>query len=99
VSAEIFPWDLNVNILLIFFRFPTLQCKQMFTKRIIVSTPESKYHMKARTLFASILKSFSVELYRPMNLSQKGVLSVIIHRFCWIGAYSHNWVWNGLEVL
>jgi len=28
----------------------------------------------------------------------KGVLSVIRYRFCWIGAYPHNWVWKRLEL-
>jgi len=33
-----------------------------------------------------------------LRICDKGVLSVILYRFCWIGAYSHYWVWNGLEL-
>ena len=33
-----------------------------------------------------------------LRICHKGVLSVILYRFCWIDAYSHNRVWNGLEL-
>jgi len=32
-----------------------------------------------------------------LRICNRGVLSVILYRVCWIGGYSHNWVWNGLE--
>jgi len=67
-------------------------------KTLYCSTPQRKCPMKARALFASIFKSFSSELYT--NLPQRcKILSVIPYRFCWIGTYSHNWVWNGPELL
>jgi len=67
---RIFSRGWNVDILLIFFRLLTLQCKRMFTKRFTVSTPQRKCPMKARALFASVLQFFQVELYRPTNLPQ-----------------------------
>ena len=33
-----------------------------------------------------------------VRICHKGVLSGNRHRFCWIGAYSHNWVRNGPEL-
>jgi len=33
-----------------------------------------------------------------LRICNKGILSVILYRFCWMGGYSHNWVWNGLEL-
>jgi len=40
---------------------------------------------------------FQVGLY-TVRVCHKRVHSVIRYRFCWIGAYSHNWVWNGPEL-
>ena len=33
-----------------------------------------------------------------IRICHKGILFVIRYRFCWIGAYPHNWVWNGPEL-
>ena len=66
-----FPRGCNVDILLIFFRLLTLQCKRTFTKRFTVSTPQRKCPTKARAPFASILKSFSSGAVGYTNLPQR----------------------------
>ena len=86
----------NVDILLIVFRFMTLQCKWVLTRRFTV------LHHKGNAPWKHVLHShlfwnlFLVELYT--NLPQRcRLLYVIRYRFCWIGTYSHNRVWNRPE--
>jgi len=61
----------NVDILLIFFKLLTLQCKWTFKKRFTVSTPRRKFPMQARAPFASILKSLSSGAVGYTSLPQR----------------------------
>jgi len=49
----------KVDILLIIFRFLTMQCKQTFTKRFSLSTPQRKYPMLRQKSQKSVLCSNS----------------------------------------
>ena len=59
----------SVNILRIFFRLLTLQCKRMFTKRFTVSTPQENAPWKHALHSHLIWNLFQVELYT--NLPQR----------------------------
>jgi len=87
-AAEIFPEGGNVDILLIFFRLLSLQCKLMFTKRFTVSTPQRKCpwkHVLHSHLFWNL---FQVELctnlpqrctfYHPLQILLNWRINVII---------------------
>ena len=67
-------------------------------KTLYCSTPQRKCPMKARAPFASVLNFFSNGAVTNLTLRCR-LLYVIRYRFCWIGTYSHNWVWNGPELL
>jgi len=95
-GESIFPGGVQRRHFAYLFKVATLQCKRMLTKRFTVPTPQRKCPMKVRALFPYTLKYFSSGAVYEFA---KCVLSVIRYRFCWIGAYSHNWVWNGLELL
>ena len=93
----------NVDILLIFFRLLTLQCKWTFTKRFTVSTPQRKFPMKTRPPFASTLRYFTSGAVGYRSLPQRCISCHLLQRFLnWcINSLSlwtpEKWIWNWLE--
>ena len=68
-------------------------------KTLYCSTPLRKCPMKTRAPFPSILKSFSSGAVYEFATKVKAPFSHPLNRFCWIGTYSNNRVWNGPELL
>jgi len=73
-SAEIFPGGGKVDILLILFRFLTMQCKWTYTKRFTLSAPQRKWPMlwqRLQTVFPLLWKFYTEQMFVlvSMNIS------------------------------
>ena len=92
----------KVDILLVFCKLQTLQCKWTFTKRFTVSTPRSKCPIKTRGPFTDIFKCLSgaaCELVTKVYFLSCVTAFVGLSHKCRLSLRTpHNWVWTGLEI-
>jgi len=96
-SAEIFPGSETSTFCYLFHFADVAMQTDVYKALYCFYTTKKMPHESTRSI-RTYFEIFFKWSCIGVPICHNGVLSVILYRFCWIGAYSRNWVWNGLEL-